>query len=304
MARKGEGTAVDITRAVLGRLGLPRPGESDDKEARGRVLIVGGSREMPGAVILAGEAALRAGAGKLRIATVRSVAAEVATRIPEARVYHLPEARGGDIAPSAAEELAGLVEDVDAFCVGPGVIGEGAATRLMKRLLPRLPDKPFVLDANALAFLSDEEDAKGIRGRRAVLTPQAEEMATMLGEDKSVVAEDPERTARGAAKKFGVTVALKGRETFIASPGGRCYSNRAGNVGLATSGSGDVLAGLVTGLLARGADPPAAAAWGVHAHALAGDRLASKLARVGYLARELAGEIPAVLADLLGEGRR
>ena len=300
--RRGAGKVV-ITRGVLRRLGLPQPGESDDKEARGRVLIVGGSREMPGAAVLAGEAALRAGAGKLRVATVRGVAAQLAARLPESRVYGLAETRAGDIAPAAAVRLAELAEDVDAFCVGPGMIDEGAAARLMGRLLPRLPDKPFVLDANALAFLADEGAAGLLRRLRAVLTPQAEEMASMLGLEKAEASRDPEATARRAARRFGAVVALKGRETIIADAGGRCYSNRAGNVGLATSGSGDVLAGLVAGLLARGADPLAAAAWGVHAHALAGDRLASKLARVGYLARELSGEVPSVLAELAGPGR-
>ncbi|MCA1616077.1 MAG: NAD(P)H-hydrate dehydratase, partial [Acidobacteria bacterium] len=101
------------------------------------------------------------------------------------------------------------------------------------------------------------------------------------------------------ADKFGATVALKGRETFVAAPGvPEVFVNRAGNVGLATSGSGDTLAGLVAGLAARGADPVRAAVWGVHIHALAGERLARRVGPLGYLARELPGEFPAVISDL------
>ena len=124
-------------------------------------------------------------------------------------------------------------------------------------------------------------------------------MAGILSVGRGEVEDSPEEFARRAANELGVVVALKGRETFVARPGSdEIFCNRAGNVGLATSGSGDVLAGLVAGLLARGAEPLSAAAWGVHAHALAGDRLARNVGPLGFLARELLSEIPPVLARL------
>jgi hydroxyethylthiazole kinase-like uncharacterized protein yjeF len=136
-----------------------------------------------------------------------------------------------------------------------------------------------------------------------VITPHAGEMATILGMDKGEVERDPLAIARRAADELGAVVALKGPETFIASPEGEAYCYSSGNVGLATSGSGDVLAGIVGGLLARGADPLRAAAWAVYLHGEAGNALAATMGRIGFLARELADEIPPIL-QRLGEAPR
>jgi ADP-dependent NAD(P)H-hydrate dehydratase len=292
-----------IDARLLRRLGLPRPDELDDKEARGRVLVVGGSRETPGAVVLAGLAALRTGAGKLRIATVQGSAQHVAAAVPEARVYALRETKAGEIAPASAEKIGELLDGVDAACVGPGMIDEASAARLLRKVLPCASDVRVVIDANALVCLRGGPGVLGGMAGRVVITPQAEEMAALLSTGKDEVERSRRETAARAARGLGVVVALKGRETFVAGPGAEGpFVNRAGNVGLATSGSGDVLAGLIAGLLARGAQPLSAAAWGVHAHALAGDRLARRTGPLGFLARELLKEIPAVLARL--EGRR
>lgn len=253
---------------------------------------------MPGAVILAATAALRAGAGKLQIATTRSIAPLVAAQVPEARVFALPETGRGAIALSAADELSARAEEVEAVVIGPGMIDEAAATRLMKRMLPRLRRPIVVLDAAALACLSGERKLLHALGGRVIITPHAGEMASVLSEEKENITNDQLNTARRAAVELRAVVALKGRETFIAAPSGETYCNRAGNVGLATSGSGDTLSGLIAGLAARGAAPLAAAAWGVHLHARAGDRLARRLGPLGFLARELLAEVPALMAEL------
>lgn len=135
-------------------------------------------------------------------------------------------------------------------------------------------------------------------GGRVVLTPHAGEMAGMLGVDKDAVAADPEGTARRAAAMLHAVVALKGSCTVVAAPDGRAWSYGGGGVGLATSGSGDTLAGMVTGLLARGTEPEAALLWGVWLHGEAGRRLARTRGRVGFLARELLAEVPAIMAGL------
>jgi ADP-dependent NAD(P)H-hydrate dehydratase len=122
----------------------------------------------------------------------------------------------------------------------------------------------------------------------------------MFDLDEETVAQHPLATARRAAVSLGAIVALKGAETFIAAPDGRAFCNRAGNVGLATSGSGDMLAGLIAGLAARGAEPLKAATWGVHLHGLAGDALAKSMGGLGFLARELLAEIPPLMARLDG----
>ncbi|MDQ3650313.1 MAG: NAD(P)H-hydrate dehydratase [Acidobacteriota bacterium] len=297
---------VVLSPSTLRRLPLPQPDADGDKEERGRVLIVGGAPEMPGAVILAATAALRAGAGKLQIATVRSIAPLVAANVPEARVFFLPETRSGCIAASAAKEIAALAAEVQAVLIGPGMIDEAAVTRLMKSLLPRIePDSSvIILDAAAMACLA--EDSKllhRLRGR-TIITPHAGEMASILGISKDVVTREALRVARQSAIDLGAVVALKGRETFIAAPAGETFCNRAGNVGLATSGSGDTLSGIIAGLAARGADPLRAAVWGVHLHARAGDCLARRIGPLGFLARELLAEVPALMSKLSGRGKR
>jgi hydroxyethylthiazole kinase-like uncharacterized protein yjeF len=282
---------------------LPQPEEGGDKEERGRVLVVGGAAEMPGAVILAATAALRAGAGKLQIATCRSIASVVAAAVPEARVFALPETRGGAIAASASKEVAARGTDVQAVLIGPGMIDEKAVGRLVQGVLPRLGRATLVLDAAALSCFEKSPQCLHQLDCRAVLTPHAGEMAKLLGVDKSLVTSEPLRMARRAATTLRAVVALKGAETFIAGHGAsKSYCNRAGNVGLATSGSGDTLSGIIAGLAARGATPLQAAVWGVYLHARAGDVLARRIGRLGYLARELLAEVPALMSKM--DGRR
>jgi hydroxyethylthiazole kinase-like uncharacterized protein yjeF len=278
---------------------LPQPDEGGDKEERGRVLVVGGATEMPGAVILAATAALRAGAGKLQIATCRSIAQSVAVAVPEARVFALPETRAGAIAVSAAGEISKRAGRVDAVLIGPGMIDEDSVARLVQKVLPQTGKATVVLDAAALSCFT--ESAQCLHGLecKAVLTPHAGEMAMMLGISKSAVTLDPLATAREAARSLHAVVALKGAETHIAAHNvSKSYCNRTGNVGLATSGSGDTLSGIITGLAARGATPLQAPVWGVYVHARAGDVLLKRMGRLGYLARELLAEVPALMSKL------
>ena len=297
MARPRQSAAKPrlITSSLLDRWPLPQPDEDDDKEDRGRVLVVGGSREMPGAVILAATAALRAGAGKLRIATARSVAQLVAAEVPEARVFALPETRGGDIAPSAAKKVGEIAERVQAVLVGPGMIDDRAGAGLMRSLASSIKRAVLVVDAAAMFFLARHTNALSGLDERAILTPHAEEMGKLLGADETAIESDPMLAAQRAAETFKAVVVLKGRRTLIARPGGEVYKNQTGNVGLATSGSGDVLAGIIAGLAARGAHPVQAAAWAVYLHGRAGDRLAKRIGKLGFLARELLGEIPPLM---------
>ena len=292
-----------ITPRSLRAWPLPQPEEEGDKEARGRVLVLGGSREMPGACVLAATAAARAGAGKIQIATCRSVAPHVAIAIPEARVFALPETRTGALSAGGVGQIIERVNEARAVLVGPGMIDEQTIARFMKGLLTRVNGPLLVLDANALTSLAHAPELlKDLRGR-VVLTPHAEEMGELLGTDKAAVERDREGALQEAVARFNAAVVLKGRETLIAAPGSSVYVNRAGNVGLATSGSGDTLAGLIAGLCARGAEALQAAVWGVYLHARAGERLARRRGPLGYLARELADEVPALMAEL-SSGRR
>jgi hydroxyethylthiazole kinase-like uncharacterized protein yjeF len=261
------------------------------------VLVVGGSAEVPGAVLLAGVAALRAGAGKLQLATVRDAAIPLALAVPEALVAGLRPGAGGEIdGAAAAESLGEHAGRAGCVLVGPGMADDDAAGALVAGLVPRLgPDAVLVLDGAAVTALRGRPGLLAALGGRAVLTPHAGEMASALGVDKAEVEADPPGVARRAAGRFGAAVALKGADSFIAEPGGALYHFGGGTVGLGTSGSGDTLAGIVAGLAARGAPPATAAVWGVWAHGTAGERLARRMATVGFLARELLAEVPALL---------
>lgn len=291
--------AVALTDALLQSWPLPQP-DDGGKEARGRVLVVAGSAEVPGAAYLAGEAALRAGAGKLAIATAASAAPQLAFAVPEARVIALPETGKGGIAPPAIELVQEPASHADAILIGPGMQDEGATCGLVRALLRTVGSTPIVLDACALGAVKDRP---GAHDAPLLITPHAGEMAHLSGATKEDLLADPLRAARDAARRWNAVVALKGAQTVIARPEGKAWLHEGGNVGLATSGSGDTLAGAIAGLAARGASLEQACAWGVVLHARAGEQLAEQLGPLGYLARELPLEMLAVLRGLEAQAR-
>jgi ADP-dependent NAD(P)H-hydrate dehydratase len=158
------------------------------------------------------------------------------------------------------------------------------------------PDRPpAILDAAAMAALN------GSAARQPgglILTPHAGETAHLLDADEDTIAADPVRAAREAAGRFSAVVALKGAETHVAAPDGAAYVFRGGTIGLGTAGSGDVLAGIIAGLTARGAAPVQAVVLGVHLHGAAGTRLARAQGPLGFLAREILVELPRLLTEL------
>lgn len=275
-----------VTPALLKSWPLPDPAQAEGKEARGRVLIVGGSRQIPGAVLLAGIAALRAGAGKLQIATAQEAAIALAVALPEAKVTGMRTGADGEIAaiPRAVRDSA---TRTDALLIGPGMLAGDRTTRLAASLA-RACRAPVVLDAGALHAC---DACDGVR----IVTPHAGECASVLGIERDDVEADRMRIAQDYARASGAIVVLKGADTCIAAPDGRAWLHTGGSVGLGTSGSGDVLGGVIAGLVARGAEPEQAAVWGVALHGRAGERLSKRHAVVGFLAREIAWELPWVL---------
>ena len=290
---------ITIDSAALRAWPLPMPPAEGDKERRGHVLILGGSCEMPGAVILAATAALRAGAGKLTIATGASVAQLVALAMPEARVIGLRETAEGGFERDALAALDPLADKVDAVLIGPGMQDEAATAALVRALLPRLEGVKVVLDANAMGIVTnpdlDGENAPFRFTETVILTPHAGEMAHLSGSPKEDILADPDGAARDAAHAWNAVVALKGARTVISAPQGGPWQHEGGNVGLAISGSGDTLAGIIAGLAARGATLAQATCWGVVLHAQAGEQLALRFGVLGYLAREIPAEIPALM---------
>lgn len=285
-----------VTLETVGRFALPRLAGETDKTARGQVLVVGGGGTVPGGLLLTGLAALRAGAGRLQLAATEATAVAVGLAAPEAAVIATAATADGELAPEGAAALAENVERADAVVVGPGMMDPDSAGELALRLLGAATRAAFLLDAAAMTGVDYGDPRIRAMAGRLVLTPHAGEMARLRGVRRRDVEDDPLGMARELARSAGAVVVMKGADSFIVSPDGRAWRHPDGVVGLATSGSGDVLAGVIGGLLARGASPVVASVWGVCLHGGAGARLGARIGPLGFLARELLDEIPRVLA--------
>jgi ADP-dependent NAD(P)H-hydrate dehydratase len=280
---------------------VPAPPEDGTKHDRGRALLVGGSVETPGAVVLAATAAFRVGAGVVQVATARSVAPALGVAIPETRVVGLPEIDG---APRGCPELADLAARTDAALVGPGTLDPEASGELLAAVAKQLPAAAtLVVDAAALDVVADDPGLLPEDPRRVILMPNPSEAARMCRCTADEVAEDPTAALDELCRRFHAVVALRGSETWIGTGDGERHHHPGGPSLLGVSGSGDVLAGAVLGLSARGASPWDAAIGAVHVHAAAAERLAAGGRTVGHLARELLDQLAAAL-DALSEPDR
>lgn len=258
-----------VTEELLREWAPPQPDPDGSKHDRGTVLVVGGAASTPGAVLLAGLAALRVGAGRLQVATCERTAVALGVAVPEAMVT------GYDDAVGRRDRAAAVV-------VGPGLVDHDHARDLLGRLLRGL-EAPAVVDAVALTVLEP-----GVATGPLVLTPNDGELAALTDREGADGAAE-------VAERFGAVVVHR---DVVVSSDGRRFVDAAGGPGLATSGSGDVLAGVIGGLLARGSEPLAAGVVGAHLHATAGDRLTSRYGGPGLLARELLDELPLLLGGL------
>jgi len=281
-----------ITPALLREWPLPI-GAGEDKRGRGTVLVVGGSRNTPGGVLLAGVAALRAGAGRLQLAVAESTATALSIAVPEAKVLGLPETSAGSVAGELPEPLLELAAAADTIAVGPGLDDVEETQKILETVLEHASaETTLVLDAYALGALSRQPNLLDGGKRGVALTPNRVEAEHLLGRD---LRDDLAAEAVAVAGRFGAAVCLHGH---VADPDGTTWREESGDAGLGTSGSGDVLAGLVAGLLARGATPAQAGCWATFAHAVSGQRLAPRFGRTGFLARELLDEVAYTIATV------
>lgn len=276
-----------ITPTLLREWALPTPGGS--KQARGQIVVIGGALRSPGAAMLAAMAALRAGGGRMTLALAASVAAHAAVALPECGVVPLRETAEGHIAGESVVLAEADLTGADAILVGPGLDDADETVALLKALPALIPDGAVVLlDAFALGVLSQVPELYEPLAGRLILTPNTAEAHRLLGRETELTAD----VVAEIAERYGAAVSC---QDFVCDPEGNRWVAGTGAPGLGTSGSGDVLAGVAAGLAGRGATPAQAAVWATHLHATAGDRLGVNL---GYLARELANEIPRVLAEL------
>lgn len=284
---------IEIDRAWLADHPLPMPEGETDKNRRGRVLAAGGSEIVPGALLLTGEAAFRAGAGKVQLATTERDASALGLRMPEAAAIALPVNGDGELAAAGGDTLCRLAERCDAFVLGPGMGPKADVDALFGKLIQGAGDSAALLLDAAMVPAARLLEGRGApwRGRR-VITPHFGEMAALMDCDEDDVTPD---LAQRAATRFDTVVVLKGSETWVATPSAEMLHYRGGGPGLATGGSGDVLAGIIGGLLARGTAPRDATAWGVWLHGEAGRRLALEVGTLGFLARELLALVPRLM---------
>lgn len=253
------------------------PDGDGSKEDRGALVVVGGPPTCPGGALLAGVAALRTGAGRVQLVVHPDVATAVGTSVPEAAVL------AWDLDRPMPTEVADRLQAADAVAVGPGCgSGTGGAVDEVRAVLGATP---LVLDAGALERATPGED-------QLVLAPNTEEAHALLG----VEADEPE-LAMLLAARFGAPAAVRGAVSAVADADGSCWVHEPPPPGLGTPGSGDVLIGVLGSLLAQRAEPRAALAWAIALHAAAGARLAA-VTPVGYLAGDVAAELPYALAQL------
>jgi ADP-dependent NAD(P)H-hydrate dehydratase / NAD(P)H-hydrate epimerase len=311
-----EAIGTELARSLL-------PARPDDahKGTFGKVLVVGGSAQYPGAPVLAAAAAARAGAGLVTIGVGRSGAA-ASGRPAEITLRLLPEAEWGVLGEAAADEVLKAVEGYRALVVGPGIGREKATSEFLTRLLgleaprqrgqigfrigtsaekpatkerPALP--PIVLDADGLTLLAEIDGWwEHLPRTSLVLTPHPEEMRRLLGAQE--IPADPANAAAEAAGRWGQIVVLKGATTVIAEPEGRVRLNAGGNAALATAGTGDVLAGTIAGLLAQGLAPFDAGTLGVFLHSAAGRLVRDELGDMGTIASDLLPRLPLAIKGL------
>lgn len=295
-----ERIAGDPERVVIHETDLyslfPRRNRNTHKGDYGHVLIVGGSRNYPGAVALAAQAAVRSGAGLVTACVPKSIAPVVAATAPEIIVRGASETDEGTLSTNL---WAQWKDELPAYCavlIGPGMTRHAHTRGLTERFLAE-PSMPLVLDADAISVFAGEPKALE-RASPLVLTPHPGEFAALFGLSVAEVQADRVHQALNAAKALNAVMVLKGARTIVADPEPPAHINLSGNPGMATGGSGDVLAGMLVSLVGQGLIPVDAARAAVWLHGRAGDQAAWRQSQAGLIASDLINEIPYALRNV------
>jgi len=277
----------------MGKVEVPalpvRPGEAH-KGDFGRVLVIAGSRGMVGAACLTASAALRAGAGLVRLAVPECLWDVAATKLTCVMTVGLPDTAEGMFASRAAKPLLAECQWADVVALGPGLGRSEETTELVRTLVPDI-ERPLVIDADGLFSLAGVLDLLAARKDPTVLTPHPGEMARLTETSAGAVQADRSASACDFAGRHGVICVLKGAGTVV-SDGKRTYTNTTGNPGMATGGTGDVLTGLIAGLVAQRLPTFEAAVLGVYLHGLAGDLAADMFGQCGMTASDVLDLLP------------
>ena len=276
---------------------LPHRSNSSHKGSFGHLAITGGSVGMGGAVALSSKAALRVGTGLVSIALPHSLSPPFEVGLPEVMTSPLPETESGAISEEAVGAFESFIEDKNAILIGPGMRTAPSTIAFVSAIL-KMSDLPMVIDADALNGIGANVELIQNRKAPTVITPHPGEMSRLTDITVSDIQNDRLNIAKNYAEKSGAVVVLKGAATIIATPEGEAYINGTGNHGLATAGTGDVLAGMISGFLAQGVEASDAAILGVYLHGAAGD----EFCRSGADPRALiASDLIDLLPSLLGK---
>ncbi len=292
---------------ITGWLQASRRQADAHKGSVGDVLLIAGSRGKTGAAALSSETILRAGAGLVTIATARSAQSLLVTQTrTEVMTEALDETRDGAISHAALDRALQLAQKRTVIAAGPGLSSSDESTRAFVREMVERRAAPMVIDADGLnALASWPEDLKGSDEAPIIITPHPGEMARLTGKTNVEIVADRIGVAREFATKRHVITVLKGSRTVIAAPGGEVYVNPTGNAGMATAGSGDVLTGLVSGLLAqRPSEPLEATIAAVYLHGLAGDLAANKLGMRSLIASDIIASLSDAILQAGGDAER
>lgn len=288
---------IDLTYAR--RLLPPRP-EDGHKGTFGHALIIAGSRGFTGAAKLAAEGAYRSGAGLVTVAMPATLQVGIASSLLEAMSIGLRATDDGTIASEALGAALEAAAKRDAVAIGPGVSLHSATADFVREFVAECP-KPMVIDADGLNVLARHTELLQVTSAHAIVTPHPGEMARLSGVTTGEIQSDRLAAASAFAQHHRCIVALKGYRTVVAGPDGEEFINTTGNSGLATGGTGDVLTGLIAGLLAQGCEPLDAAVLGVFVHGLAGDIAADAMTQRGMMAGDVCDCIPDAWALLEAE---
>jgi NAD(P)H-hydrate epimerase len=278
-------TAADIERTLV-----PRPPEAH-KGTTGHLLIISGSTGKTGAAAMTATSAIRSGAGLVTLGIPQSLNPIVEILVREAMTVPLSEDRQGFIGASAFDHIMDQLTGKQCLALGPGIGTEPETARLVHRLIENCR-VPMVIDADGLNTIAGHTHLLKTTDVPIVITPHPGEMARLLETTAKKIQEDRIGAARGFASDFGVHVVLKGARTVVAHPDGTVYINPTGNPGMASGGMGDVLTGIIAGLITQGYPPGKAAYIGVYLHGAAADTLAEKMGPVGFLAGEVMDAVP------------
>ena len=295
---------LELLSSEWARCRLPLKPLDSHKGTFGHALVIAGSRNYVGAAYLAAQAAARAGAGLVTLATPSSVYAIAASKLTEVIHLPLPEDDEGRVNPDAAQIVLAGLDRYDALSIGCGLGWSPGTTGFLKQVLLNLPPAlPVVIDADGLNNLSSLDSWWQRLVGPVVVTPHPGEMATLTATSVSEVQKDRIETARHWAGHWNVTVALKGAHTVIAEPGSLVKISPFANPSLASGGTGDVLTGIIVGLLAQGLTPADATGCGVYLHAMAGEAVGLTRGHAGTIASDLIDQLPQALSRLGQESK-